>query len=172
MYHIPTKRAHTFTSAGQLALGLLLLLASGHVRYYVHDIPHTMQTLAIVCIALCYPRKTAIKTTVLYAVVATLGPTAMTMSAGLTGATAGYFIGFLCATHIITSQKAHTQTTIATILTAQMAIWGCGMVYLSCIIGPEKAFWLGVYPFVITDCCKSIIAWSLIRHFKIGQMSQ
>lgn len=172
MYHITTKHARAITSAGQLALGLLLLLASGHVRYYVHDIPHTMQTLAIVCIALCYPRKTAIKTTLLYAIVATFGPTTITMSTGLMGTTAGYFVGFLCATHIITSQKADTHTSIATLLTAQMAIWGCGMVYLSCMMGPEKAFWLGVNPFVVTDCCKSIIAWSLIRHFKVGQMSQ
>ena len=125
MYHITTKHARAITSAGQLALGLLLLLASGHVRYYVHDIPHTMQTLAIVCIALCYPRKTAIKTTLLYAIVATFGPTTITMSTGLMGTTAGYFVGFLCK-H--TSSQAKKQTRIHPLQPCSQRRWPSGVV--------------------------------------------
>ena len=151
----------------QLIGGLLLLLASGHVRFYIGSVPHTMQTQAILCIALCYPRKTALLTVLLYAVTATIAPTVLSMSSGLYGMSAGYFIGFICAVNWLTQKTRQPSAQWISILCAQLIIWACGMLYLSGFVGLERAFWVGVYPFVITDTLKSISTVLLLSRFEI-----
>ena len=164
---IDNQRTKRHIQIAQLVGGLLLLLASGHVRYYIGSIPHTMQTQAILCLALCYPRKTALLTVLLYTITATIAPTALSMSSGLFGASAGYFIGFLCAVNLLTQKTGRTTDIWVSILWAQLIIWACGMLYLSGFVGLECAFWTGVYPFVITDSLKSLSAVFLLRRFQI-----
>lgn len=80
--------------------------------------------------------------------------------------TGGYLVGYLVASFVV-GLIAERRTTIASAVAALAAgngiIYLFGASYLSSFIGIEKAFWLGVAPFMIGDLIKSLVILKILQ---------
>jgi biotin transport system substrate-specific component len=85
----------------------------------------------------------------------------------LLGPKAGYLFGYLIAAYIVGSlvERNKNHTALALLL-GNLTIYTFGAAYLSTFIGIDKAFYLGVAPFILGDLVKSVIAYKIIGWVK------
>ena len=102
------KRKETILTILTSTTALLILLTSGWLRVWAGGVPHTMQTQAVIVLAMCLPRKTSLATIIAYVAVASFAPIKITMTPGIFGITGGYFFGFVLATMYLGNKKPTT----------------------------------------------------------------
>ena len=152
------------TQSMHLCIALGLLWTSGMIRIDFGGVPFTMQTVAVMLIALCNDKKTALQSMIMYSILSMIWMTNVTTGLQI-GSTFGYILGFIPATkwiqqHNQKGKQANFGSRIYTLLIAQMIIWLAGFGWLAQFIGYQSAFYIGVLPFVCTDLLKlSIAAW-------------
>lgn len=94
----------------------------------------------------------------------------------LTGATAGYLVGFIVAAYVVgllaeRGMERNFKTSIVPFLVGTVIIYAFGVTWLSTIVGSfGKAIELGLFPFLIGDILKLIAAavalpsaWKFVR---------
>jgi biotin transport system substrate-specific component len=84
------------------------------------------------------------------------------------GPTGGYLVGFLVAASVmgLLADRGFTRSwggTAATLLLGEVILFGLGIAYLASFVGGEKAFELGLYPFLFPDLIKMSLAALLGR---------
>ena len=87
----------------------------------------------------------------------------------LVGSTGGYIFGYFFAAFIVGKlfeTKKFIKDTSLIILFGHMIVLFSGWIYLSFLIGMQKAFLLGVLPFIATDVLKSIAITKLVKFSK------
>lgn len=82
------------------------------------------------------------------------------------GPTAGYLIGYLVASFVTGWIVQKTQMTLAALIAGNAIILALGAGYLATFVGAQKAFALGVAPFLIGDCLKIIVSFAVIRRIQ------
>jgi biotin transport system substrate-specific component len=169
------------TPAGRLAanvfmavLGSLLIAASAKVKVPFYPVPMTMQTLTIMLLAAAYGWKLGIATMGLYMLEGAMGlpvfagtPERGIGLAYMAGPTGGYLIGYWLAAGVVGWLAEHGFGRNPVRLAGAMAlsmvlVFGLGAAWLAQFTGLEKAFAVGVTPFVLGDVVKVAAAAAIV----------
>ena len=168
---LSTKKSWDIGRYGQIGIAVALLFASGCIRYDFSGVPFTMQSQAVLLIAMCYPRELALRS-VAYYVLLWMG--LMPFLGGFPtvfGATFGYLMGFLIATLYVNRRLNYSDNgdfsgIISAGLGAQLIIWGCGYLWLVWLLDMTTAFYVGVVPFVVIDLIKLASVLAIVKALK------
>jgi biotin transport system substrate-specific component len=146
-----------------VAMGVFILAISAQISIPLEPVPLTFQSATVILLGMIYGPRLGAYIVATYLAVGAAGlPVFSNMSFGLsvlTGATAGYLIGFLpaaiCTGYLAQNgwaRNAFTSFMAATIGASIVFIYG--VVGLAVFIGFSKAYTLGVEPFLITETLK------------------
>lgn len=169
----PLLRAIPVVLAGSAFIAL-----SARVQIPMWPIPMTMQTFAVLLVALAFGARLAVVTVAAYLAQGALGLPVFAGGGGLpylAGPTAGYLYAFLAVALVIGHlgdrgwgrglARAFAATLVGTAL-----IYAIGASWLAGYVGFDQAVALGVAPFVIGDLLKAALAallvpaaWKLLR---------
>ena len=176
----PTLVASLWQARGSLRLardaafavgGALALALSAKVQVAFYPVPMTLQTLVVLALGAAYGARLATATVSLYLAEGFLGlPVFAGALAGpgyMAGPTGGYLAGFLAAAALIGFVVDHGWDRSWPRLLAAMAlghavIFAFGFSWLAVLVGPGKAFALGVAPFAAATVVKTLLACALI----------
>ena len=130
----------------------------------------TMQTYAVLVIAIMYGWKLSLATLTLYLFEGAIGIPVFAKGGGLlylTGPTAGYLYGMALAAAVIgyfadLHYGKSIIKCIVPLLLGTIIIFICGIGYLSSIIGFEKAIVAGLLPFIPSELFKIALAVFII----------
>ena len=157
-----------FVLAGTLALAL-----ASQIAVPMYPVPVTMQTFAITMIGVLYGWRLGALTVLLWLGEAALGaPVLANGSGGLVpfaGPTAGYLASFpiVAAVAGYLAEKGWTGEryvkSFAAHLAANVLCLAIGGAYLAYLLGAEKAWLLGVAPFILGASLKSALAAALLK---------
>jgi len=148
-------------------LGSLFLAAMSQVQVPFFPVPMTLQTLGVMLIGVTFGFRLATATVALYLIEGLIGlPVFAGFAFGPTvfvGGTAGYLFGFLGAAALmgLMADRGLTKSWLgmgATLVAGQVVIFGLGVAYLTSLYGFEKALDYGLYPFLLGDYLKTVIA--------------
>ncbi len=160
--------------------GLMTLAAKISVPFW--PVPMTMQTLAVALIGLTYGPRLAFASLALYLTQGLVGlpvfvgtPAQGIGPAYMMGPTGGYLVGFLLAAWAVGALAARgwsrtVPKAFLAVFVGELVIFGCGLAWLSTLLGPEKAIAAGLLPFLPGEALKVSLAalavpavWRLIR---------
>lgn len=160
---------------GSLLIGLCAQVAVGW------PVPITGQTFAVLMIGVLFGAKHGSITVLLYILEgAARLPVFAQGKAGagvLAGPTGGYLVGFVAAAFVVglLGQRGWDRrfwTTVAAMAVGNIIIYAFGLVWLSLLVGVERAFAVGLYPFLLGDAIKIVLAamllplgWKLLNRF-------
>lgn len=163
--------------AALVLVGSAVIAVSARIQVPMWPVPMTMQTLAILLIALSFGARLATATLGAYLLQGALGLPVFSTGGGiayLISPTAGYLFGFLAGALVVGhfADRGWHRTSLGTL--AAMAI-GSAIIYtfgagwLAIHVGLAQAVSLGVLPFLAGDLVKAAIAmvilpqvWSLV----------
>jgi biotin transporter BioY len=153
-------------------VGVALLIASSNliIPLPYTPVPVTGQTFAVLLIGAAYGWRRGLSAVVAYLTVGTIGLTfgigsfVVSTFAAVAGATSyGYLIGFAVAVVIVGWLAEHgwdrnLLTSLLAMLAGEIAIFGCGMLWLSHFVGWTNVVALGLAPFLLGDTIKLLAA--------------
>jgi len=150
--------------------GVLLLAVSSKVQVPFWPVPMTLQTAVVLLIGASYGARMAGATLVSYVAAGAIGLPVFASGAGLlymVGPTGGYIAGFLVAAIAMgwLSDRGLGRTMFGAaflMLIGEALIFGCGVAWLSSIIGLEKAVAGGLVPFIPAEILKMALAAALM----------
>ena len=153
-------------SLALVLVGVGILAASARIQVPFYPVPVTMQTLAVMVIAMAYGSKLGTATLFSYLFAGFIGAPVFAGGAGfayMAGPTGGYLAGFLLAAVVLgaLADRGWTrnwQTTAAAMLVGTSIIYLLGIAWLSQLIGLDKAITFGLVPFIYGDILKLVIA--------------
>jgi biotin transport system substrate-specific component len=155
-----------FRRAGLILLGTAILTLSSYIQVPMFPVPMTMQTLAVTMLGAAFGWRLGTATVLAWLAEAMIGlPVLAGGSSGLAlfvGPTAGYIFAFplmaaltgWLAEH---GWKRHLALAFIAMLLGNALCLASGAAWLAGMIGPAKAFSLGVTPFVLGGIVKSAI---------------
>lgn len=143
-------------------------LAQVEIPLFFTPVPITGQTFGVLLVGAALGSKRGAASMALYLVEGALG---LPFFAGgahglsvLTGATAGYLVGFIGAAYAIgllaeRGLERNMRTSFIPFLVGTVIIYACGVTWLTVVLGSfSKAVTLGLVPFIIGDIIKLIAA--------------
>ncbi len=168
---------------GSLLIGLSAQLA---VRLPFSPVPVTAQTFAVLMIGALFGSRRGWVTILLYVIEGTAGLPVFAMGQGgaavLLGPRGGYLVGFIAAAYVVglLAEKGWDRrigTTILAMLFGDALIYAVALSWLFCLrwvfrvpIGAGSVLAIGLYPFIVGDILKIILAvillpsgWKLIN---------
>jgi biotin transport system substrate-specific component len=153
-------------SLALVLVGVGILAVSARIQVPFYPVPVTMQTLAVMVIAMAYGSKLGTATLFSYLFAGFIGAPVFAGGAGfayMAGPTGGYLAGFLLAGVVLgaLADRGWTrnwQTTAAAMLVGTSIIYLLGVAWLSQLIGLDKAITFGLVPFIYGDILKLVIA--------------
>lgn len=154
------------------AIGIVLLTASSYAEIPMYPVPMTMQTAAVLLIGALYGRTLGSITVASWLGLAALGaPLLSGGSGGITkfsGPTAGYLLGFLVAAYFVgwLSDRGWNGMkpffSLVSMWLGSKIILGLGWAWLTVLFGSQKAWEVGVAPFIVGDIVKTFIAVAVL----------
>ena len=150
--------------------GSLLLTLSAKVQVPFYPVPMTLQTLVVLLIGVAFGWRMGVATVLAYLAQGAMGlPVfAGTPEKGLgllymAGPTGGYLVGFAlaAATTGWLAERGLDRSMIGTaiaMVAGNLAIYACGLVWLSTFVGMDKAVTFGMAPFLFGDLVKIALA--------------
>jgi biotin transport system substrate-specific component len=173
----PTLSARFFPRAASwmrdiflIILGSLFVAALAQVEIPLPftPVPITGQTFGVLLIGAALGSKRGSASLLLYLIEGAVG---LPFFAGgahglsvLTGATAGYLLGFIAAAYVIgllaeRGLERSVRTSFLPFLVGTLIIYACGVTWLAVVLGSfGKAVTLGMLPFIIGDIIKLVAA--------------
>jgi biotin transport system substrate-specific component len=156
-----------------IVLGTALLTGSAKINLPLPYVPMTLQTLVVLSIGAAYGWGLGAATIMVYLVEGAIGLPVFAGPLGglapLMGPTAGYLIGFVAAAFTTgwLSERGWDRSMPLLFVAmgiGHLIILGCGFAWLAFGIklGPEKAWLVGIAPFVPASVIKSALAAALI----------
>jgi biotin transport system substrate-specific component len=155
-----------------VTVGILLLILATQIIVPLYPVPITLQTAAVLVIALMYNRKTALQTILCYILLGILGlPVFAKYSSGTStvlGKTGGYILGFLVCVYVVNLlRKKFGDSRWLYIFTyaiiGHSIICLMGVVQLSYFIGVSEAIEFGLMPFIFPAIVKSLLAIFVVK---------
>lgn len=151
-----------------MIIGSLLVAGAAHVSVPMLPVPMTLQTLAVLIVGGAYGARLGAATLALYAAEGAAGLPVFAPTAdgypGIMGPTGGYIIGFILAAGLVgyLAQKRWDRnafTTLAAMLLGAAVLYIPGLIWLNGFVGDVgKTLQYGLYPFVIGDVIKAVLA--------------
>ena len=159
---------------------LVAALAQVEIPLPFTPVPITGQTFGVLLIGAALGSKRGAASLTLYLTEGALGLPFFAGGASgfgiLTGATAGYLVGFILAAYVIgllaeRGLERNVRTSIVPFLVGTVVIYTCGVTWLAVVLGSfGKALTAGLLPFLIGDAIKLAaaaltlpIAWKLVK---------
>lgn len=147
-------------------VGTLILAMSSKISIPFFPVPFTMQTFAVLLIGGMYGSKLGVLTVLAYILEGLLGFPVFSSGVGITyimGATGGYLVGFLVAVYLVGkgAELGHDRIMLKSLLwfaLGDIALYTCGLAWLTNLFGFEKALTFGLYPFILSEIAKFILA--------------
>ena len=170
----PASMESLFRMALIVIAGTALLTLSAKVQIPFYPVPLTMQTFAIMVIAMAVGWKLGAATVALYLLEGAFGlpvfagtPAKGIGLAYMAGPTGGYLAGFLCAAALTgwlgeRGWDRNVVTTLLAMLVGTAVIYLLGFTWLAQLIGAAKAWQFGVLPFLLGDIVKIALAAALM----------
>lgn len=171
--------------------GSLFIALSAQIAVHLpfSPIPVTGQTFAVLLIGALFGSRRGCLSVLLYVIEGTAGLPVFAMGSGglpvLFSPTGGYLFGFVAAADVtgLLAEKGWDRRIITAALSmafGNIVIYTFGVLWLACLrfifrvpIGNGGLFLVGVYPFIIGDILKIILAaillpsgWRLLRYFR------
>ena len=164
-------------------LGSILLTISAKIKipFYLFPVPMTMQTFVVLFLGICFGYKIGSATVILYLIEGLFGFPVFSNSpekglgvAYFVGPTMGYLVGFIFAVYLIGYFRLHDWTkkgsdnillffiNFLKLLLAVSIIYILGLLWLSNLIGFEKALLFGLKPFWAAELFKITLLAFLI----------
>jgi len=185
----PTITARTFPNISSrvrdvflIILGSLLIAALAQIEIPLPftPVPITGQTFGVLLIGAALGSRRGAASLLLYLAEGTLGLPFFAGGASgvgiLTGATAGYLVGFVIAAYVVgllaeRGLERSIRTSIIPFLVGTIIIYVCGVTWLAVVLGGlGKAIAAGLLPFIIGDAIKLVAAslvlpaaWKLVK---------
>jgi biotin transport system substrate-specific component len=166
---------------------LVALCAQVQIPLPFSPVPITGQTFAVLLVGAALGSKRGAAALTAYLFEGALGlPFFAGGTSGfrvLSGATAGYLIGFVAAAYVIgllaeRGLERSVRTSLLPFLVGTIIIYACGVAWLTVLFGFQKAIALGLLPFLIGDALKLIAAalalpaaWRLVGQPNTGHRS-
>ncbi len=150
----------------------LTLSAKTHVPFW--PVPMTMQTFVVLVIGLAYGWRLGAATVALYLAEGALGlpvfsgtPERGIGIAYMMGPTGGFLVGFVAAAGLTgwLAERGFDRsigTTALAMLAGNVVVYAFGLGWLAGLIGFEKAVQFGLYPFLLGDAAKLVLAACLM----------
>ena len=158
---------------GAVLFGTALMTASSYVSVPMLPVPMTMQTLAATLIGALYGWRLGALTIAMWLLQGALGMPVFSNGGGglphLLGPTSGYLFGFVAAAALtgVLAERGWTGDRVALSFMSMLAgtalITLMGWLWLANLIGAEKAFWVGVAPFVLGGIVKSALGAAILK---------
>ena len=168
---VPATLSMSAAKAFLVVIGSLLLAGSAQFKIPLYPVPVTGQTLVVLLIGMTYGARLGGVTVAAYLFQGAVG---LPVFAGgafgiatLFGVTGGYLFGFLAAAVAMgkLAERGMGRTVTSTViamLIGNLVIYLMGATWLGSFIGFEKAFAVGVVPFLYGDVAKLIVAAGLM----------
>jgi len=143
--------------ACQVLLGSFFMAVLAQITIPLKPVPVSLQTLGVFLLSMVMDKKLAAYSLFLYLGEATIGlPVLSSLKCNplwMIGPTAGYLLSFPVAAYVIgyLLEKDPSKSLLWTALSlvvGQMIIYTSGVIFLSFMIGSEKAFFVGLLPFI------------------------
>lgn len=154
--------------------GSVLLAISARLQVPFWPVPMTMQTLAVLVLAMLFGARLGCAIVVLYVFEGLLGLPVFANSpergiglAYLSGPTGGYLLGFALAAYSVgwlaeRGLTASQPRAIAVQALGTAIILGCGVAWLGSLIGYDKAIAAGLIPFLLSSVVKIVLGGLLV----------
>ena len=163
-----------YKSIALVLFGTLLLAASSKVQVPFWPVPMTMQTFVVFVIGMSYGWKLGFFTLIVYLFEGAIGLPVFAKGGGLlylTGPTAGYLYGMTIAAGVIGffAERGYNKSFIKSLLSliiGTFIIFILGVSYLGSVIGYDKALAAGLYPFLLSEFFKIVLATVLITSIR------
>ncbi len=153
------------TYALKIVLGSFLIAVAAQICIPAYPVPMTLHVSAILFLALISSPSVAMGAVMLYLFEGAIGlPVFAGFSGGLVkfvGPTAGYLMGFVIATYIVSTLKSKVSGFFGHYLIAALggaSILLCGTAYLSTLMGVQAAVISGLVPFALKMLVEAGIA--------------
>jgi biotin transport system substrate-specific component len=169
---LPARRSARLARDAALVIGGALALAvSAKVQVPFYPVPMTLQTLVVLILAAACGARLGAAAVALYLVEGLFGAPvfagAVAGPAYMAGPTGGYLIGFLAAAAVVgfLAERGWDRSwapLIAAMTIGHAVIFAFGYAWLAALVGPEKAFALGVAPFALATVVKTLLAAALV----------
>jgi biotin transport system substrate-specific component len=151
-------------------IGSLLLTISAKIQVPFWPVPMTMQTFVVLVLGVAYGWRLAGATVLLYLAQGALGLPVFAGGGGIAymaGPTGGYLAGFLLAAVAVgwlaeRGWARSAPSTLAAMLIGTAIIFGCGIAWLSTLIGLPQAVSAGLVPFLLSEAVKIALATALV----------
>ena len=159
----------------QIMIGVGLLACSAQIAIPLQPVPITMQTVALFLIGLFYSPMKAVKTVLSYLALGAMGaPVFANFGGGFIKfllPSGGFLLGFIACVAVMAyyrekvAKESFVHHLIACTL-GSVALYACGISWLSLFVGPSQAFWLGFVPFIVPGIIKGFITAYAVKHIK------
>src|SRR5271157_3315935 len=169
---LPDRDAPRLPRDAALAFGGALALAlSAKVQVPFYPVPMTLQTLVVLTLGAAYGARLGAATVALYLAEGLPGlpvfAGAVAGPAYMAGPTGGYLVGFLAAAALIgvLAERGWDRSwprLLAAMALGHAVIFAFGFSWLAVLVGPGKAFALGVAPFAAATVVKTLLACALV----------
>lgn len=159
-------------------MGAILLFACAKLYIPLKPVPISLQTIAVMLVALLYDRKSGMQMLVSYITIGAMGvPVFAGHTAGLQvlfGPTGGYLAGFAAAIYVMNAIKTKlSMDSFSNILLNCVAgtttIFICGVSWLAVTIGLKEALVVGLIPFIIPGIVKAMILSAFLKGLKVAR---
>jgi biotin transport system substrate-specific component len=162
--------------AAAVLFGTALMTASSYISVPMFPVPMTMQTLAATLIGALFGWRLGAITIAAWLMQGALGLPVFSNGTGgiarLAGPTAGYLFAFPIAAAVTgwLAERGWTGDRVvrafASMLAGNAICLIIGGTWLAMLIGGEKAFWVGVAPFVLGAIVKSALGAAILKAMK------
>ncbi|MGE3711446.1 MAG: biotin transporter BioY [Hyphomicrobiaceae bacterium] len=155
-------------------VGSLILAASARMQVPFWPVPMTMQTLAVLVLAMLLGAKVGSGLVLLYVIEGMLGlpvfagtPERGIGVAYVVGPTGGYLLGFVLAAYVVgwLAERGYAAGWLRAIAAQGLGtaiILASGVAWLGGLIGYEKAIEVGLLPFILSSVAKVILGGLLV----------
>lgn len=154
----------------------LALISQIRVPLFFTPVPLSLQTLGLLLVGAFLGKKKGSLAVLAYLSEGALGlPVFAGGSSGFlpfAGPNGGFLIGFLLVAFLagLAFEKCKSIATLTLgLLLAVFSVFLIGVPWLSVWVSPQYALKLGLYPFIIGDCLKAVIATSMLSAYRNWQ---
>lgn len=151
--------------------GTALMAVSAKVQVPMWPVPMTMQTFAVLVIAMSFGLRLGAATLLLYLAEGAVGLPVFASGAGLAylvGPTGGYLVGFFVAAALVgwLAEKGWDRNVVQTVIAmalGTLVIFGLGVTWLAIFLGDaDKAIASGLTPFLVGAAVKIALAAAVL----------
>lgn len=150
--------------------GAAFIALSARIQVPMWPVPMTMQTLAVLMVAMAFGARIGLATVTLYLLQGAVGLPVFAAGGGLAyfaGPTAGYLWAFLVVAAVVgwLAERGFTRSVAGAFVTAIIGsaiIYVIGAGWLAIMVSADTAIASGVLPFILGDLVKSALAAILL----------